>query len=166
MPQRGDPVAQHRARIGVNDGQRQAAFVVLRGGDAVAALLHEEPRPVLQPIVVDGVDVAGDQIFDVQLEFDIHVRIPAWVGMTEAHKPMCLRYCCHSPRTEVSVTRDSFDSTVRPPISTNDERSDAPAAPRWTNPVAAPSSSEMYPAGPTRLACFMRRSVICASSDA
>src|SRR5437867_9936957 len=63
---------------------------------------------------------------------------------------MCLRYCCHSPRTEVSVTRDSFDSTPRPPISTTDARADAPATPRCTNPVAAPSSSEMYPAGPTR----------------
>ncbi len=62
------------------------------------------------------------------------------------------------------MTRDSFDSTVRPPISTNDERSDAPAAPRWTNPVAAPSSSEMYPAGPTRFDCFKRSSAIFSSS--
>src|SRR6267378_8170390 len=155
MPQRRDTIKKHGARVGVDDGQRQAALEVLRGGDAVAALLHEKARPVFQAIVVDGVHIAGEQVFDVQLEFDIHrcsftgqthpgpSGRPSLAGGNEDQRPMCLRYCCHSPRTEVSVTRDSFDSTVRPPISTNDARSDATAAPRWTNPVAAPSSSEM-----------------------
>src|SRR5262249_13423003 len=153
VTQRRDAVAQHRARVGVNDRQRQLALVVFGGGDAVSALLDEEGRPLLQPVVVERVDVARPEMPDGKLQLDVH-RATA----------MCLRYCCHIPRTEVSVTRDSFDSTLRPPISTTDACAAAPCTPRCTNPVAAPSSSEMYPDGPTRFACLMRRSVIAASS--
>ena len=72
MAQSRDAIGEHRARVGVDDGQRQAAFVVLRGGDAVAALVHKEPRPVLQPIVVDGVDIAGEKVLDGDLKLNVH----------------------------------------------------------------------------------------------
>src|SRR5262249_889511 len=151
--ERGGAVAQHRARVGVDERQRQLALEVLRGGDAVAAELDEEVRPFLQAVVVERVRVAREQVLDRELQLDVH-----------RYSAMCLRYCCHIPLTEVSVTRDSFDSTLRPPISTPDAWAGAPWPPRCTNPVAAPSSSEMYPEGPTRFDWRMRRSVIFSSS--
>src|SRR6266849_2570505 len=72
MPQRRDSIAQHRARIGVDDRQRELALEVLRCSDAVAALLDEEVGPLLQPVVVDRVNVAGEKVLDGELKLNVH----------------------------------------------------------------------------------------------
>ena len=54
-----DAVAQHRAALGVEHRERQASVFVLGGGDAVAAVLGEELRPVFQPAFVESVSIAG-----------------------------------------------------------------------------------------------------------
>src|SRR5439155_5258802 len=113
---RRDTVAQHRARIGIDDGKRKLALEVLRGGDAVAPFVDEEIGPFLQSVVVENVHVAREELLDRELKLDVH----------RGHRPMCLRYCCHNPRTDVSVTRDSLDSTLFPPISTTEAFDAAP----------------------------------------
>ena len=59
VAQRLDAVAQHRAALGVEHRERQASVFVLGGGDAVAAVLGEELRPVFQPAFVERVSIAG-----------------------------------------------------------------------------------------------------------
>ena len=54
-----------------------------------------------------------------------------------------LRHAFHSPRTAVSVMRESPEPMNDPPISITEARSGEPATPRCTKPVAAPSSIEM-----------------------
>src|SRR5262249_58149588 len=44
-------------------------------GDAVAALLGEEIRPCFELVVVDRLGIAGVEVFDLELELDIHVNL-------------------------------------------------------------------------------------------
>ena len=131
VAQRLYAVAQHRAALGVQHRQRQAALLVLGGGDAVAAVLGEEVRPVFQPALVERMRVAGVKALDGRLDFRIHQML------------MWLRQAFHKPRTAVSVMRESPAPTLEPPISITEARSGEPATPRCTKPVAAPSSIEM-----------------------
>src|SRR5688572_3667002 len=130
VAQRLHAVAQHAARLGVDHRQRQAALLVLGGGDAVAAVLGEEVRPFLEPVGVESMRVAGVQPFNLQLHFQ-HQML------------MCERQAFHRPRTAVSVMRESCEPMLSPPISITEACSAEPATPRCTKPVAAPSSMEM-----------------------
>src|SRR5258707_10211405 len=65
-------VAQHGARGRVDHAERQATLEVLRGGDAVAALLDEKVRPRLELVVVDRLSIAGVEVLDLELELDVH----------------------------------------------------------------------------------------------
>ena len=70
VAQRRHAVAQHGAALGIEDGEGKAARLVLGGGDAVGAVLGEEGGPVLEPVLVEGVGVAGVQALDLPL--DVH----------------------------------------------------------------------------------------------
>ncbi len=72
VSQRRDAVAQHGAAFRVQHRQRQAARLVLGGGDAVAAFLGEEVRPLLEVVGVQGVDVARMQPLDRELKLELH----------------------------------------------------------------------------------------------
>ena len=53
--------------------ERQAALEILRGGHAVAAVLGEEIRPFLEPVVINAVGVIVDQVLDLPLcAFPVH----------------------------------------------------------------------------------------------
>src|SRR5262249_33622087 len=74
LAQRAHAVAQHGARGRIDHAERQAALEILRRGDAVAALLGEEIRPRFELVVVDRLDIAGVEVFDLELELDIHIN--------------------------------------------------------------------------------------------
>src|SRR5262249_26899262 len=75
LAQRAHAVAQHGARGCIDHAERQAALEVLRGGDAVAALPGEEIRPRFELVIVDRLGVAGVEVFDRELELDVHVNL-------------------------------------------------------------------------------------------
>src|SRR5258706_9494244 len=125
MAQRLHAVAEHAAAFCVDDGGGEAARLVLGRGDAVHTVLGEEIRPLLEPVVVEGMRIARMEVFDF------------------LHKPMWLRHALHKPRTAVSVMRESPEPILSPPISITEARSGEAATPRCTKPVAAPSSIEM-----------------------
>jgi hypothetical protein len=75
LAQRAHAVAQHGARGRIDHAERQAALEILRRGDAVAALLGEEIRPCFELVVVDRLGIAGVEVFDLELELDVHVNL-------------------------------------------------------------------------------------------
>src|SRR5262249_3299185 len=75
LAQRTHAVAQHGARGRIDHAERQAALEILRRGNAVAALLGEEIRPRFELVVVDRLGVAGVEVFDRELELDVHVNL-------------------------------------------------------------------------------------------
>src|SRR4030081_621011 len=62
LAQRLDAVAQHGARGRVDDRQRQALLDILRCGDAIFAMFHEEVGPLLEATFVDRLDVARIEV--------------------------------------------------------------------------------------------------------
>src|SRR5262249_13903453 len=75
LAQRTHAVAQHGARGCIDHAERQAALEILRRGNAVAALLGEEIRPRFELVIVDRLGVAGVEVFDRELELDVHVNL-------------------------------------------------------------------------------------------
>src|SRR6516162_6916659 len=150
-PQCGDPVVQHRTRIGVDDAGAVAAFAVIGRGDLVETVLDEEIGPGLQPV---GVDCRG--IGSVEL------RNP----QQGAHTPVIRRHSDQKPRTEASVARVAWLSMPAPPISTMAASLSAAAMPRSTNPPTQPSSIDTKPAGPPRFRWRSRRRRISGVSSA
>src|SRR2546426_6904790 len=59
LAQGGHAIAQHAVAVRVDQADLEATTVVVGGGDLVEALLGEEARPVLEPVVVDGARVVG-----------------------------------------------------------------------------------------------------------
>src|SRR5262249_55131516 len=64
LAQRAHTVAQHGARCGVDDAERQAAFEILGRCHDIARSLREEPWPILKPTVVDRLGIACIEIED------------------------------------------------------------------------------------------------------
>src|SRR5258708_32534496 len=75
LAQRTHAVAQHGARGCIDHAERQDALEILRRGNAVAALLGEEIRPCFELVIVDRLGVAGVEVFDRELELDVHVDL-------------------------------------------------------------------------------------------
>jgi hypothetical protein len=75
LAQRTHAVAQHGARGCIDHAERQTALEILRRGNAVAALLGEEIRPRFELVIVDRLGVAGVEVFDRELELDVHVDL-------------------------------------------------------------------------------------------
>src|SRR6516225_10639305 len=121
----------------------QALAVVGGRRDLVDTRIIKIVRPALETIVVYAARIVG---LCSQYEVKDVLR----------HKPILARYAFQKPRTDASVTRLSLPSAEAPPISRIAVSPGEPAMPRWTKPPTQPSSIEMNPAGPTRLACLRR----------
>src|SRR6516165_7555222 len=65
-PECRHPIDQHPARGGINDAMRQSGLVADAAGDQIAALLDKEIRPFLEPVLVDAVDIGGDQLLNAE----------------------------------------------------------------------------------------------------
>src|SRR6516225_12077071 len=65
-PECGHPINQHAARGGIDNAMRQPRLVAGTAGDQVAALLDKKIRPLLEPVLVDAVDIGGDQLIDAE----------------------------------------------------------------------------------------------------
>src|SRR5438477_287154 len=56
-------IFSHRRLV---DGRAKPGLVAFAVGDQVAAILDEEIRPFLEPVVVDAVGIGGDQLMDAE----------------------------------------------------------------------------------------------------
>src|SRR5262245_38222003 len=78
LAQRSYAVAQHGARGCVDQSERQPLRQVVGGGDDITTLLDKEVGPGLQLVIVDRLDVAHEEILDLELRRDVHAgaRVP------------------------------------------------------------------------------------------
>ena len=70
-PQRRHPVDQHAARGAIDHPMPQPGLVAVAVGDQVAAIIGEEIRPFLEPVVVDAIGIGGAQIADAEPQRDV-----------------------------------------------------------------------------------------------
>jgi hypothetical protein len=75
LAQRRDAIAQHRPRGRIHDAERQALGDVLGGGDAVAPVIEEKVRPLLEAVGIDCVGIAAVEIGDAGDMLEIHWRV-------------------------------------------------------------------------------------------
>src|SRR5439155_23477690 len=113
-------------------------FIALRAGDQIPAVLGKEVRPLLQTVLVDHVDIVGDQVLDSQP----HTLVDGFVLRRGVHRQASInaRYFFQKPRTDASVARNGCECASKPPIINTPASSSTPRTARCTNPGTAPSS--------------------------
>src|SRR5207248_4706555 len=110
LTQRGDAVDQHPPRRRIDDAVRQPGLVTGAAGDYIAALLDKEIGPVFEPVLVDAVDIGGDQLLNTEPDGDlVHVA---------RQLPVSERYSFQKPRIAASLARKGCGSASYPPIMT------------------------------------------------
>src|SRR5262249_16824985 len=67
--------------------ERQPLLEVVGGGDHIAAIFNEEVGPGFEPVVVDRLDVAREQVLDSELHLDVHAGARPCSARTEPHPP-------------------------------------------------------------------------------
>jgi len=97
----GDAVGEHGRAVAIDQRQRQAEIVIFARLNAVDAVIGEQRRQFLQPVVVDDMRIVRAQRLDARAQGKIGVEI-------EAHGqiPMHSRHPFQNPRTAASVTRE------------------------------------------------------------
>lgn len=131
LAQARQAVLQHGAVVAVDEPDGSLHRPVLGGYHLVQAVLGEQRRPVLQPVVIQRMRVAGEQVLDGEARADIH---------DHGANPIISRYWFQKPRTEASEIRLSALAWPAPPISTTLSSPSLPWIARCTQPPTQPSS--------------------------
>src|ERR1700761_2682689 len=112
-------------------------------GDQIAALVGEEIRPLLKPVLIDAIGVGGDQCVDAQPNCRvIAFRLP-FLLHRRAQAPVNARYFFQKPRIAASLARKFCDCASWPPIITTPLPSSLYCRARCTKPPTQPSSIEI-----------------------
>src|SRR5260370_40327435 len=63
---------QHPTMVAKEQADRQAALVILGRSNFVNAGIGEKSRPLLEPVIVDAMNIVSQQAFDHELYLRVH----------------------------------------------------------------------------------------------